>query len=155
MSENEAGDTRREDDRNPVVLEVESAERRPTSVAPQGYRPTLEGPRMVYDDELPDLPPMMGWRRFFAGGSNRPHWVRTDPESQPHFVEGVSLEGEYEAQGPSYGERFENAYDAFWTADLSCRAVQQPRGQPNPGTEEGKRTETQQPHRRHDGAGQG
>ena len=92
----------REKHQAPVTIEVESAERRPTSIAPQDYRPTLESRVMVYDDELPDLRPMMGWQCFFAGGSNRLHWVRTDREAQPHFVEGVSLEGDYEAQGPSY-----------------------------------------------------
>ena len=109
----------------PVSIEVESALEQPNTLAPPEYRPTLESWTMVHDDELLDLPPMMGWRMFFAEGSNRNHWVRTDQEAQPHFVESLSLDGGYEAHGPGYGEQYDNAHDAFRKADLMCRANSQ------------------------------
>ena len=78
---------------------------------------------MVYDDELESLPPMTAWRQFFAGGSNRLHFVRTGGDGSPHFVEAVDLSGRYEAYGPDYGNTHENAYDAFWEADRRCGAT--------------------------------
>ena len=62
---------------------------------------------------------------YFAGGSNRPHWVAADAAGEPWFVECQGWGGDYEASGPPDPEtdqprceQFENAYDAFWWADV-------------------------------------
>ena len=104
----------------PATTGVESDKEHPTSMAPPDYRPTLESRTMVHDDEILDLPAMMDWRSLFAGGSNRAHWVRTDQDASPHFVEGISLDGRYEAHGPDYAEQFKNPCDALWKAGGTC-----------------------------------
>ena len=56
-----------------TTIIIESAEQTNPDSAPQDCRPTYQDRVLVYDDELPELPPMMGWRPFFNGGSNRLH----------------------------------------------------------------------------------
>ena len=102
-------------------LRISSADELERKVSPPGYYPqSLSGP-VVYDDEVIELPANMPWRDFFAGGSNRPHWVRTDSDGDAHFVECVGWGGKYEVYGPNYGESYANAYDAFWRADMEAQ----------------------------------
>lgn len=62
---------------NLTTLRIDSADELERKIAPAGYYPQqLTGP-VVYDDEVADLSPDMPWREYFAGGSNRPHWIRT------------------------------------------------------------------------------
>lgn len=88
------------------------------ATAPDGYQPDID-PGLVYDDQIPGLAPSPRWCRYFAGGSNRPYFVRVDETGEPHFVEQVDFDGSHEAYGPGYGLSFDNARDAFWAADLA------------------------------------
>lgn len=106
---------------NLTVLRIASADELERKISPAGYYPQeMSGP-VVYDDEVCELPPDMPWRRFFAGGSNHPYWIRTDGNGAAHFVECVGWGGDYEVYGPDYGERYANAYDAFWRADMESQ----------------------------------
>ena len=108
-------------------IEFHSTENRAPSRAPVDYVPMLADCGMVYDDQMPDLPPMMHWRVFFNGGSNRHCFIATDGLGRSHHVESAGLDGSYRASGPSpesprnnenYDETFDHAWDAFYTADL-------------------------------------
>ena len=89
-----------ETDTNLTTLRIDSADELERKIAPAGYYPQqLSGP-VVYDDEVEELPPDMPWREYFAGGSNRPHWIRTDLYGNPHFVECTGWGGSYEVYGP-------------------------------------------------------
>ena len=94
--------------------------------APDGYVPQGDFlGEMVYDDEVEGLDPNTPWRRFFAGGSNRIHFVATDGEGNAHFIEQRDMEGSYEAYGPGYGEKLDDVRDAFYLAEREmARAVQ-------------------------------
>ncbi len=105
-----------------VEVTFESAERTAPELAPAWYRPRMLRDEIVNDENLDSLPKMMPWRQFFAGGSNRLYFVRTDQEGNQHFVEGIDLQGRYEAYGPGYGRIYTNAYDAFWAADRASGA---------------------------------
>ena len=110
-----------EPDPNLESLRIASADELERKLAPAGYYPQqLSGP-VVYDDEVLDLPPDLPWRRYFAGGSNRPHWIRTDSDGNAHFVECTGWGGSYEVYGPEYGEHYANAYDAFWRAEMETQ----------------------------------
>ena len=100
----------------PII--IVSAEELPTVNAPEDYRPVLRDETLVYDEELGDLPEASGWRRYFAGGSNRPHWVMKDGGGGIHIVECTAWGGSFEllSESDSYGH-YENAYDAFWAAE--------------------------------------
>ena len=87
-------------------------------LAPPGYKPRTDDGPMVYDDEVDGLEPSMPWRSFFDGGNNRLHFVSTDQDAQPHFVDQVSMSGEYQAYGPGYSQSFNDARDAFYFAEL-------------------------------------
>ena len=100
---------------------VSSAEELPRELAPADYLPTLDPGPMVYDDELDTLPGDMAWRTFFAGGSNRLHWVRSDADGNPYLVEQVGMGGPYEVGGMGEWSIYDNAYDAFWWADQRCQ----------------------------------
>ena len=100
---------------------VASAEELPRELAPADYLPTLDPGPMVYDDELDTLPGGMAWRTFFAGGSNRLHWVRSDVDGNPYIVEQVGMGGPYEVGGMDKWSIYDNAYDAFWWADQRCQ----------------------------------
>lgn len=104
-----------------TFVRIVSADELERKISPEGYYPRESSGELVYDDEVEDLPPDMPWRRFFAGGSNRPHWIRTDSGGDAHFVECVGLGGAYEVYGPGYGERYANAYDAFWHGDMESQ----------------------------------
>ena len=83
-------------------------------MAPAGYRPRSDG-ELCYDSaEVEAIP---AWRRHFAGGSNRLHWVLKDLDDQEHLVEQVGFDGPYAVSGPDYDDTFPCAYDAFWTAE--------------------------------------
>ena len=102
-------------------LRIVSADELERKVSPAGYYPQQICGPVVLDDEVYELPADMPWQRFFAGGSNRPHWVRTDSEGEAHFVECAGLGGPYDVYGPEYGERYANAYDAFWRAEMEAQ----------------------------------
>ena len=101
-------------------MSFQSADETQPRLAPPDYRPLILRDRLVMDEEVDELGPMAPWRQFFAGGSNRLHFVRTGADSEPHFVESIDLDGRYEAFGPGYGQIYHNAYDAFWEADRRC-----------------------------------
>lgn len=101
----------------PYPLRFVSAESLPREVAPPDYFPMEQPGPVVYDDEIDDLEPGP-WRRFFAGGSNRPYWIKADYDGDVHFVENTGRS--YEAYGPEYGVQFQNPYDAFYTAEQHC-----------------------------------
>ena len=104
---------------------IQSADELPRDLAPQEYLPHWDGGSCLYDDELEDPTVIPAWRQYFAGGSNRMHFVLFDQDRRPHWVEQIGLGGPYTANGPGYGETFLNAYDAFWTAET---AAQNPTG---------------------------
>ena len=110
----------------------ESGEDRIPEHAPVGYRPHHDEGPVVYDDEWDDLDCLPMWRRDFAGGNNRMHFVLVDEEHEFHCVEQVSLGGDYEVYGPGYGDRFDNVYDAFWTAECHAKMGTDP-AHPVPG----------------------
>ena len=93
-------------------------------LAPEDYRPMTDNGPMVYDEEVNNLEPEMPWRTLFAGGSNRLHFVATDDASDPHFVEQVSLSGQYQACGPGYGETFDDVRDAFYYAEAKMKGME-------------------------------
>ena len=108
-------------------IQFHSTENRAPFRAPVDYLPMLADCGMVYDDQAPDLPPMMHWRIFFNGGSNRLCFIATDGLGRTHHVESADLNGSYRASGPNpqsprdhenYEDTFEHAWDAFYTADL-------------------------------------
>ncbi len=106
----------------PAPLQLSSAEdpeNEPT-VAPEGYRPHYASVPAVMDDDLRDTEPMNAWRDYFASGSNQPHWFLIGQDNEVHMVEMVSMNGRYQVYGPGYSHRFENAYDAFWTAEFQA-----------------------------------
>ena len=107
----------------PVPLRLASADDPDNErlVAPEGYRPHYVAVPAVVDDDLKDTERMNAWRDYFASGSNRPHWFLIDQDKEVHMVEMVGLNGSYEASGPGYSHRFENAYDAFWTAEVLAK----------------------------------
>ena len=90
-------------------------------VAPAGYRPHYVATPAVMDDELKDTEWMKAWRTYFASGSNRPQWFLIDLIGEAHIVEMATLSGSYQAYGPGYSHRFDNAYDAFWTAETLAK----------------------------------
>ena len=110
-----------ESDPNLESLRIDSADELERKIAPAGYYPQqLSGP-VAYDDEVGDLPPDLPWRRYFAGGSNRPHWIRADSDGNAHFVECTGRGGSYDVYGPEYGEHYANAYDAFWRSEMETQ----------------------------------
>lgn len=83
--------------------------------APEGYQPDIAS-EMVYDDQVEALAPSSQWHPYFAGGSNRRHFLRVDDTGGQHFVEHAILE-RYEAYGPGYHIQCDSAFDAFYSAD--------------------------------------
>ena len=107
----------------PTPLEFESADDpdNERAVAPEGYRPHYVAVPAVVDDDLRDAQPMNAWRDYVGSGSNRPHWFLIGQDNEAHIVEMISLSGSYQVYGPGYSHRFENAYDAFWTAETLAK----------------------------------
>lgn len=107
----------------PVPIIIASAETIPPSIAPPEYRPHLNHD-LVYDDELEELVSIAAWRPYFAGGSNRLHFVIASPEGKYRIVEQIS----FSRYSNGYNE-FENAYDAFWECEVSLRLFTDPKYQ--------------------------
>ena len=107
---------------------IQSADELPREHAPPEYRPHRENGPCVYDDELETLERIPAWRMYFAGGSNRMHFILVGADQQLHFVEQTGFGGPYDYCGPACGPdreaqqdgRFENAYDAFWSAETAA-----------------------------------
>ncbi len=109
------------DDPTPMAFDsAESPDNEP-AVAPKGYRPHYVATPAVMDDDLEDTEWMNAWRTYFASGSNHHHWFLIDHDGEAHMVEMVDMSGSYQAYGPGYSHRFENAYDAFWTAETLAK----------------------------------
>ena len=72
---------------------IESADQMETQVAPDGYRPHWDhGPAIDADAGEPTMP---CWRQYFAGGSNRLHFILIDDMENPHIVEQDGFGGPY------------------------------------------------------------
>ena len=95
-------------------------------VAAEGYRPHYAATPAVVDDDLRDVEPIAAWREYQASGSSRPIWFLIDGKGGAHFVETLDRAENYEACGPGYRSRFENAYDAFWTAERNSGVFTDP-----------------------------
>ena len=107
---------------------IESADRIETQVAPDGYRPHWDnGPAIDADAGEPTMP---CWRQYFAGGSNKLHFILIDDMENPHIVEQDGFGGPYSVYGPDYSEQYENAYDAFWHAENITGIFTDPAHQP-------------------------
>ena len=87
-------------------------------VAPNDYRPHCVTVPAMVDDELREAEPMLAWRDYLASGSNQPRWFLIGRDGEPHMVEMTDMDGRYQASGPGYRHQFDNAYDAFWTAEV-------------------------------------
>ena len=116
-------------------ITIASADELPREVSPPDYYPEEAYAPCVYDDEdtesLQDFYPGVWWV-YFAGGNNRPHWVMRDDNDDIYLVECQGFGGNYQVCGPGFGERFDNAYDAFWTAEQKAvKAGLNPGGAPS------------------------
>ena len=100
-----------------LPLTFASAQERSPRRAHPEYRPKWDKGPCIYDDEFDTVEVIPAWRLYYAGGSNRAHWIIFDAHQQPHIVENISLDGTYEAYGPGYGERLNHVHDAFWLAE--------------------------------------
>ena len=88
-------------------------------VAPSKYRPhRFATPATVVDDDLTAAEPMPAWRDYLASGSNHSHWFLIGRDGNPHMVQTTNTDGRYQASGSGYCHQFDNAYDAFWTAEV-------------------------------------
>ena len=87
--------------------------------APEGYQPRFDD-TLVYDDEVDGLPHDTPWRRLFAGGSNRPHWIRTGKTGERIHLEEWTM---FELACDNYAESFDNELDAFWAGDVIAGGV--------------------------------
>ena len=112
----------------PIPIRIVSAEdpENERLVAAEGYRPHYVAAPTVVDDDLHDTEPIPAWREYLASGSSRPLWFLIDPLGKAHFVEPLGLGEDYVACGPGYRSRFENAYDAFWTAEKRAGLFTEP-----------------------------
>ena len=90
-------------------------------VAPDEYRPHRVSAPAVVDDALNEATPMPAWRDYRASGSRQSHWFLIGRDGYPHLVETTSVDGRYQASGPGYRHQFDNAYDAFWTAEVLAK----------------------------------
>lgn len=107
-------------------LLIASAEERDAATAPPDYRPHWDNGPCVTDEEISELEPIPAWRRYFAGGSNRPHFVLVNDVGEAVIVEHSGPGGRYSAYqfpaGDTISEEHNNAYDAFWAAE-QCLGV--------------------------------
>lgn len=69
--------------------------------------------------------------KYFAGGSNRLHFVLIDEYYGVHIVEQSGFRGPYDVMGPEYSERYQNAYDALWRAETESGVYTDPNHQPD------------------------
>lgn len=106
----------------PTPLRIVSAEdpENERLVAAEGYRPHYMAAPTMVDDDLRDTEPIPAWREYLASGRSLPLWFLIDLQGGAHFVEPLGPGGDYEVLGPGYRSRFENAYDAFWTAERNA-----------------------------------
>lgn len=89
-------------------------------VAEEEHQPYYTAVDPVVDDDLRDTKSIPAWREYVANGHDLAIWFLIDPRGGAHFVEHLGEGTGYEANGPSYRSRFENAYDAFWTAERNA-----------------------------------
>ena len=108
----------------PIV--IDSAETIEPEIAPTAYRPHWDNGPVFYDDELDNPVFLPAWRRFFAGDSNRRHWVLIDEYDSAHFVEQEGFGGTYLYSGPERSDSFRCAYDAFYTAEQEAGVFTDP-----------------------------
>lgn len=108
----------------------------PLRFAPPHYRPQMVCGPVIYEDEIPQLPPRPGWDRDFDGGSSSSLiFLRADGRGQLVHVaklnpfitqwniarcEQDTLEILWES------DPIENAYDAFWLADALVAGEKSP-----------------------------
>ena len=114
---------------------IESAEELSRNLSPEGYHPIWDGrPCVSATMETAHRHrnyPL--WRMDFASGSNRLHFVLFDQNAGIHTVEQIGFGGPYEACGPGYDEQYDNAYDAFWRAEIEAGKYTNPKhGHANP-----------------------
>lgn len=102
------------------ISSAEEPDNRPL-VAPERYRPHRADAPTEVDDDLANTAPMPAWRDYSASGSNRSHWFLIGRDGAAHMVETTDVDGRYEASGPGYCQQFDNAYDAFWTAEVLAK----------------------------------
>lgn len=101
----------------PILIPNDEIAAHERLVAPEKYRPHYMTVDPVIDDDLRDTSSIPAWREYIASGHDSPIWYLIDPRGNSHFVEHLGEFG-YEANGPcGYRSCFENAYDAFWTAE--------------------------------------
>lgn len=114
------GSTEQHDTAPMQIGSAEELDNKPL-VAPNGYRPHRVNVPAVVDDDLTDSEPMPAWRDYLASGSNRSHWFLIGRDREPHIVETTNVDGRYQASGLGYCHQFDNAYDAFWTAETLAK----------------------------------
>lgn len=102
------------------ISSAEEPDDRPL-VDPEHYRPHRADATAEVDDDLADTEPLHAWRDYRASGSNQSHWFLIGRDGTAHLVETTVVDGRYEASGPGYRHQFDNAYDAFWTAEALAK----------------------------------
>ena len=116
------------EERDPAPMRIPSAEEDENAplVAPDGYRPHRVDAPAIADDDLVAAQPVSAWRDYSASGSGQSHWFLVGRDGAAHLVETTVSEGRYQASGPGYTHQFDNAYDAFWTAEVLARTFTDP-----------------------------
>ena len=108
------------DKSTPILIPNDEAAGYERILPPEGYQPHCIAADPVVDDDLRDTKSIPAWREYLASGHDLHIWFLIDPRGGAHFVEHLGERTGYEANGPGYRSRFENAYDAFWTAERNA-----------------------------------
>ena len=109
------------------LMYFRSADETSPRFAPPDYRPRCVRGPVIYEDEIPDLPPRAGWDRDFDGGSSSSLiFLRANGNGElvriskmdPFRTEwDIALYDQYTQENLWQSDSIENAYDAFWLAD--------------------------------------